>query len=87
MAQHEVAYMAFKKCVVPSTKGGKLDDYHLTEEEKSCVNEYAGLHVAFLQNGYIQFQSLFEQQQMRAMEAAKQEYMERVAREDLRGKA
>lgn len=83
LSQHEIVHLAFAKCVVPSTKGGKQDGRGLTPEEKACVNEYASLYAGQLQKGYLQFRTLFEQQQLRTMEKARQEHMERMAREDL----
>lgn len=83
LAHHEIVHLAFQKCVVPSTLGGNLDKRSLTDEEKNCVNEYALLYAIQHQKGYLQFRTLFDQYQQRAMEKFLQENKERVAREDL----
>lgn len=83
LAHHEIVDLAFRKCVVPSTLGGNSDSRSLTREEKECVHEYALLYAVQRQKGYIQFRTLFEQYQQRAMEKFMQENKERVAREDL----
>lgn len=83
LAHHQAVHLAFQKCVVPSTLGGDLDNRSLTREEKDCVNEYALLYAAERQKGYLQFRTLFEEYQQRAMKKFLQENKERAAREDL----
>lgn len=89
LAHHEVVRLAFDKCATHSTTevnslSADGARNHLSEEERACVNEYAALYAAQFQKGFLQFNSLFDQFQQRAMEKARQDHLERLARENLR---